>query len=56
MRSPGSARDYGDRSGLPLGIERSRGLVRRDFQIPPDLHAGGTLAEAVSDGTTQQRA
>lgn len=30
------ARDYSDRSGLPLGIEASRGLAR-DAVIPADM-------------------
>ena len=46
-RSPGSGRDYSDRSGLPKGAQASRGLARRDFQTPPDLRAEGTVADAV---------
>jgi hypothetical protein len=32
-------RDYGDRSGFPLGVEASRGLARRDFEVPSDMRA-----------------
>jgi hypothetical protein len=32
-------RDYGDRSGLPLGIEASRGLARQDVEVPSDMRA-----------------
>ena len=38
-------RDYSDRSGLPRGIEATRGLARRDFVTPPDYRAPGTNAE-----------
>lgn len=31
-RAPGPGRDYGDRSGLPRGVEASRGLARKDGQ------------------------
>jgi hypothetical protein len=44
-RSPLPPRDYSDRSGLPRGIEASRGLARRDFQTPADYRAPGTNAE-----------
>ncbi len=37
--------DYSDRSGLPRGIEATRGLARRDFATPPDYRAPGTNAE-----------
>ncbi|MBV9076327.1 MAG: hypothetical protein JO048_02445 [Methylobacteriaceae bacterium] len=43
-REPGSDRDYSDRSGLPRGPQASRGLARKDFQIPPDYRAEGTVA------------
>lgn len=47
-RDPGGAgRDYSDRSGLPRGAEASRGLARRDFEIPPDYRAEGQVADAV---------
>ena len=39
------ARDYSDRSGLPRGVEATRGLARRDFETPPDYRAPGTNAE-----------
>ncbi|MFL6550572.1 MAG: hypothetical protein ACJ8OJ_17910, partial [Povalibacter sp.] len=28
-------RDYSNRSGLPRGVQASRGLARKDFQTPP---------------------
>lgn len=46
-RSPGSDRDYSDRSGLPRGAQASRGLAREDFDIPPDYRAEGTVAAAL---------
>lgn len=46
-REPGSGRDYSDRSGLPQGPEASRGLARRDFEIPADYRAEGVVADAV---------
>jgi hypothetical protein len=46
-RDRGTQRDYADRSGLPRGPQASRGLARRDFEIPPDYRAEGTLAEAL---------
>lgn len=46
-RDPGTERDYSDRSGLPRGPEASRGLARKDFQIPPDYRAEGTVADAL---------
>jgi len=46
-RSPGSDKDYSDRSGLPRGAHASRGLARRDFEIPPDYRAEGSVADAV---------
>jgi hypothetical protein len=45
-RPPGSDRDYSDRSGLPRGAQASRGLARKDFEIPPDYRAEGTVADA----------
>jgi Domain of unknown function (DUF4267) len=30
-------RDYGDRSGLPRGVEAARGAARRTFETPPDF-------------------
>ena len=32
-------RDYGDRSGFPLGVEASRGLARRDLEVTGDMRA-----------------
>lgn len=47
-RDPSSGeRDYSDRSGLPRGREASRGLARRDFDIPPDYRAAPQVAEAL---------
>ncbi len=46
-REPTSERDYSDRSGWPRGAEASRGLARKDFEIPPDYRAAGTLADAL---------
>ncbi len=43
-RGPGSGRDYSGRTGLPKGLEASRGLAREDFQTPPDYQAEGTVA------------
>lgn len=46
-RGPGSDRDYSDRSGLPRGAQASRGLARKDFEIPPDYRAEGRVAGAL---------
>jgi len=46
-RSDAPPRDYSRRSGLPRGVEASRGLARRDFTTPPDYHTAGTLAESL---------
>jgi hypothetical protein len=46
-RPPGSDRDYSDRSGLPRGAQASRGLARKDFQIPADYRSQGTVADAI---------
>lgn len=46
-REPEGGRDYSDRSGLPRGTEASRGLARRDFDIPADYRAEGRVADAV---------
>jgi hypothetical protein len=46
-RPPGSDRDYSDRSGWPRGVQASRGLARKDFQIPSDYRAEGTVADAL---------
>ncbi|WP_454280679.1 hypothetical protein [Sphingomonas sp. Marseille-Q8236] len=46
-RDPNADRDYSDRSGLPRGTAASRGLARKDFDIPPDYRAEGTVADAV---------
>jgi hypothetical protein len=43
----GAKRDYSDRSGLPKGAQASRGIARRDFKIPPDYQAEGTVAKAL---------
>lgn len=46
-RSPASNRDYGDRTGLPRGVQASRGLALQDFETPIDYRAEGTVAPAV---------
>ncbi|WAJ26094.1 hypothetical protein [Antarcticirhabdus aurantiaca] len=46
-RPRGSSRDYSDRAGLPRGPQESRGLARKDFEIPADYRAEGTLAGAL---------
>lgn len=46
-RSAGSARDFGDRSGLPKGNQASRGLARKDFTQPADMRAEPVVANAV---------
>lgn len=47
-RDPNSEeRDYSDRSGLPRGAQASPGLARKDFEIPPDYRAKGTVADAL---------
>ena len=46
-RDPGGDRDYSDRSGLPRGAQASRGLARKDFDIPSDYRAEGTVADAL---------
>lgn len=46
-RRPESGRDYSDRSGWPRGEQASRGLARKDFEIPPDYRAEGTVADAI---------
>lgn len=38
------ARDYSDRSGLPRGLQASRGLARKDFETPQDYIAEGRVA------------
>jgi hypothetical protein len=43
-RARGNHRRYSDRSGLPRGLQASRGLARKDFQIPPDYRAEGVVA------------
>jgi hypothetical protein len=48
-RAPDSGRDYSDRSGLPRGPKASRGLARKDFQIPPDYRAEGTIAASLTN-------
>ncbi|USI73485.1 hypothetical protein [Sphingomonas morindae] len=46
-RGARSDRDYSDRSGLPRGAAASRGLARKDFDIPADYRAEGTVADAL---------
>lgn len=47
-RDPSSSdRDYSDRSGLPRGAQASRGLARKDFEVPADYRAEGQLADAL---------
>lgn len=47
-RDPNSSnRDYSDRSGLPKGAEASRGLARKDFDIPVDYRAEGQVADTI---------
>jgi hypothetical protein len=46
-REASSDRDYSDRSGLPRGATASRGLARKDFDIPEDYRAEGTVADAL---------
>lgn len=48
-RKPGSDRDYSDRSGFPRGQQESRGLARKDFDIPTDYRAEGLLADTLSE-------
>jgi len=48
-REPGSDRDYSDRSGLPRGVQASRGLAREDFDIPADYRAEGQVADALPE-------
>ena len=43
-RGPSSKRDYSGRSGFPGGAQAARGLARKDFEIPPDYRAEGTVA------------
>ncbi|MGN7161965.1 hypothetical protein [Sphingomonas sp. SAFR-052] len=46
-RGPDGDRDYSDRSGWPRGLQASRGAARKDFKIPPDYQAEGTVAKAL---------
>ena len=46
-RRASGGRNYSDRSGLPRGPQASRGLARKDFEIPPDYRAEGTVAGAL---------
>lgn len=51
-RTPGSNRDYSNRTGLPRGAQESRGLAREDFEIPADYRAEGQLADALPAGSS----
>jgi hypothetical protein len=53
QRNKGTQREYSDRNGLPRGVEASRGLARKDFKMPPDYRAEGTVADAVPTGTSR---
>jgi hypothetical protein len=46
-RDRGGERDYSERSGLPRGPQASRGLARKDFEMPSDYWAEGTVANAL---------
>ena len=46
-RGQSSKRDYSERSGFPRGAQASRGLARKDFEVPPDYRAEGTLASVL---------
>ena len=46
-REPGSGRDYSSRGGLPRGPQASRGLARKDFDIPEDYCAEGSVADSL---------
>jgi hypothetical protein len=47
-RDPSSSdRDYSKRSGFPKGAQASRGLARKDFEIPADYRAEGQVADAI---------
>ena len=37
VRKLGPVRDYGDRSGFPMGVEAARGAAARDFDAPRDM-------------------
>lgn len=39
VKKPGPVRDYGDRSGFPMGVAAARGLARKDFAAPGDMQA-----------------
>jgi len=41
--------DYSNRVGLPRGPQASRGLARRDFDIPADYSAEGRVADALPE-------
>jgi len=55
-RRTGQPRDYGDRSGLPKGVEGSRGIARRDFETPPDMRAEPASMPPSRNGGTGDRA
>jgi hypothetical protein len=46
-RRASATRNYSNRSGLPRGSQASRGLARKDFEIPSDYRAEGTVAAAL---------
>jgi hypothetical protein len=48
-RKPGSGRDYSERSGLPRGVQASRGAARPGFDPPADYRAEGRVADAVPE-------
>ena len=47
-RAAGGKHDYSGRSGLPRGVQASRGLARKTFSTPPDYRAAGTAAGRIS--------
>ena len=47
VRKLGPVRDYGDRSGFPLGVEAARGAARKDFNAPRDMSTPEPLRSTV---------